>query len=130
MLPQEGFKYYEILVICKGISNGEIYSHAGAFVRREITSRNRLGFKVEVSYYDSNQNEIFSIGGHTLGQRTMDWDLFKDYEVVKFYALAARTLDDSTFEKKKLIYLEHAKMARNFLRHPEDAQWEKYVHLL
>ena len=67
-----------------------IYSHAGAFIRREFASRNKYGKRAEVSYYDSNLNTIFSIGGQTVGQTPMDWEIFKDYELIKVYALDER----------------------------------------
>jgi hypothetical protein len=54
LLPVKDFKHHEILVVTTGNNNGEIYSHAGAFVRRQIPSRSRSGFRVEVYYYDSN----------------------------------------------------------------------------
>ena len=51
---------------------------------------------MEVSYYDSNLNKIYSIGGFTLGQTPMDWDMFKDYELVKVYALKERPMKIKT----------------------------------
>ena len=90
--PVEDFTYNEILIICSGIHNGVKYSHAGAFIRRETTARNKYKKGVEVSYYDSNLNTIFAIGGFAVGQRPMDWDMFKDYELVKVYALKERPM--------------------------------------
>ena len=94
--PVEDFTYHEILIICSGIHNGVKYSHAGAFIRREITSRNKYKKGVEVSYYDSNLNTIFAIGGFAVAQRPMDWDIFKDYELVKVYALKERPMKIKT----------------------------------
>ena len=67
LLPVVDFKYQEILLICNGHNMDGIYSHAGAFIRREFASRNKYGKRAEVSYYDSNLNNTFSIGGQTVG---------------------------------------------------------------
>jgi hypothetical protein len=55
MLPLKDNKYNQLLVTATG-SKGGIYSHAGAFVRRVIPAKNKDKKKVEVYYYDSNQN--------------------------------------------------------------------------
>lgn len=64
MLPVNDNEYDEILVTTIGHNiDGTMYSHAGAFVRREVAARNKSGKKVEVYYYDGNLNHACSIGG-------------------------------------------------------------------
>jgi hypothetical protein len=60
MLPLKDNKYNRLLVTATGTKGG-IYSHAGAFVRRVIPAKNKDKKKVEVYYYDSNQNILYSL---------------------------------------------------------------------
>ena len=95
MMPLEDFKYNELLLTATG-SKGGIYAHAGAFVRRVIPSKNKDKKKVEVYYYDSNQNTSFSFGGQSLGSVPMNWNIFREYELVKMFALTSRELEADT----------------------------------
>jgi hypothetical protein len=129
MLPVFGFKYHEILVTTTAENNKEIYTHAGAFIRREIAAKNKYKKKAEIYYYDSNQNDIFSLGGQSIASKPMEWEIFKEYQILKVYALAARTLPCDTEEERGRIVLEHLRIGRNFIEKPEEAIWEHYVHL-
>ena len=98
MLSVNDFKYHELLVTTIGHEiDGSMYSHAGAFVRREVAARNKSGKKVEVYYYDGNLNHACSIGGQTLASESMDFEkVFRHYNVLKIHALSARKLNKET----------------------------------
>ena len=75
LLPVKDFKHHEILVTTIGhSSDGSIYSHAGAFVRREVTAKTKVGKKVEVYYYDGNLNHMCAIGSTTIAAEPMDFE--------------------------------------------------------
>ncbi len=75
MLPVNNFSFHELLVTTIGHDNeGKMFSHAGAFVRKEVSARNMSGKKVEVYYYDGNLNNACSIGGQTLASEPMDFE--------------------------------------------------------
>jgi hypothetical protein len=98
MLPVKDFKYHEILVTTIGHqSDGTMYSHAGSFVRREVTAKTKVGKKVEVYYYDGNLNHMCAIGPATIAAEPMDFEkVFRQYDALKVYALASRTLRKET----------------------------------
>jgi hypothetical protein len=130
LLPVIGFKYHEILVTTKADNEGEVYTHAGAFVRRVTKSRGKSGQRVEVYYFDSNLNHLLSIGGQTIPSEPMDFEqVFRQYEIVKIYALAARNLPYKTEKQRQAIVLEHLRIGKNFIERPEEAIWQHYVHL-
>ena len=89
MLPVYDLNYHELLDTTIGHNiDCTVYSHAGAFVRKEIAARNKSGKKVEVYYYDGNLNHACSIGGQTLASEPMDFEkVFKHCDVLKIYAL-------------------------------------------
>jgi hypothetical protein len=132
MLPVYDFNYHEILVTTIGQDHdGKMFSHAGAFVRKEIAARNMHGKKVEVYYYDGNLNHACSIGGQTLASQPMDFEkVFRHCDVLKVYALNERTLCKNTAEDRENLLFEHLKLARNFLERPELAQHDHFVHLI
>ena len=132
MLPVNGFQHHEILVTTIGHDHdGKMFSHAGAFVRKEIAARNMSGKKVEVYYYDGNLNHACSIGGQTLASEPMDFEqVFRHYDLLKVYALNERTLCKNTAKDRQNLLFEHLKLARNFLERPELAHHEHFVHLL
>ena len=98
LLPVSDFKYHEILVTTIGhASDGSMYSHAGAFVRREVPARTKSGKKAEVYYYDGNLNHMCAIRAATIAAEAMDFEkVFRQYDVVKVYALSARSLRKET----------------------------------
>lgn len=111
--------------------DGTVYSHAGAFVRKEIAARNKSGKKVEVYYYDGNLNHACSIGGQTLASQPMDFEkVFKHCDVLKVYALHGRKLQKETAEDRQKLLFEHFKLGRHFLERPEESKYDQFVHLI
>jgi hypothetical protein len=60
----------------------------------------------------------------------MDWDMFREYELVKVYALKERTVPDETEQERFKLMQAHMRLGRNFLERPEEALWEHFCHLL
>lgn len=132
MLPVNKFKFHEILVTTIGHSNdGSMYSHAGAFVRREVPARNKSGRKAEVYYYDGNLNHMCAIGAATIAAEPMDFEkVFRQYDALKIYALSARKLRKVTEEDKMKLTHQHWKLGRHFLERPDEVRYEDFVHYL
>jgi hypothetical protein len=132
LLPVNKFKFHEILVTTIGhASDGSVYSHAGAFVRREVPARTKSGKKAEVYYYDGNLNHMCAIGAVTIAAEPMDFEkVFRQYDALKIYALAARKLRKVTEEDKRKLTHQHWKLGRHFLERPEEVRYEEFVHYL
>jgi hypothetical protein len=105
-----------------------MYSHAGSFVRREVAAKTKSGKKVEVYYYDGNLNHMCAIGAATIAAEPMDFEkVFRQYDALKVYALAARTLPKETEEDRTDYIFEHLKLGRQFLERPEEACYDQFV---
>ncbi len=59
----------------------------------------------------------------------MDWNIFREYEIVKMYALISRDLKTDTEEDINAIAVMHEKLARFFLENPDDSHWKDFVKL-
>ena len=59
----------------------------------------------------------------------MDWNIFREYEIVKMYTLTSRVLKTDTEEDINAIAVMHEKLARFFLENPDDSHWKNYVKL-
>jgi hypothetical protein len=59
----------------------------------------------------------------------MDWNIFREYEIVKMYALTSRELKTDTEEDINAIAVMHEKLARFFLENPDDSHWKDFVTL-
>ena len=59
----------------------------------------------------------------------MDWNIFREYEIVKMYTLTSRVLKTDTEEDINAIAVLHEKLARFFLKNPDDSHWKNYVKL-
>jgi hypothetical protein len=59
----------------------------------------------------------------------MDWNIFREYEIVKMYALTSRELKTDTEEDINAIAVMHWKLARFFLENPDDSHWKDFVKL-
>jgi hypothetical protein len=108
-----------------------MYSHAGSFVRREVAAKTKSGKKVEVYYYDGNLNHMCAVGPATIAAEPMDFEkVFRQYDAVKVYALASRTLQKETEEDRTHLIFEHLRLGRQFLERPEEAYYGQFVHFL
>ena len=54
----------------------------------------------------------------------MDWTIFREYEIVKIYALTSWELKTDTEEDVNAIAVMHEKLARFFLENPDDSNWK------
>jgi hypothetical protein len=59
----------------------------------------------------------------------MDWNIFREYEIVKMYALISRELKTNTEEDIYAIAVMHEKLARFFLENPDDSNWKNFITL-
>jgi hypothetical protein len=59
----------------------------------------------------------------------MDWNIFREYEIVEMYALTSRVLKTDTEEDINAIAVMHEKLARFFLENPDDSHWKNYMKL-
>ena len=59
----------------------------------------------------------------------MGWNIFREYEIVKMYALTSRDLKTDTEEDVNAIAVMHEKLARFFLENPDDSCWKNFVKL-
>jgi hypothetical protein len=108
-----------------------MYSHAGSFVRREVTAKTKGGKKVEVYYYDGNLNHMCAIGAATIAAEPMDFEkVFKHCDVLKVYELYGRKLQKETAEDRQKLLFEHFKLGRHFLERPDEVRYEDFVHYL
>ena len=86
---------------------------------------------MEVYYYDGNLNHACSIGGQTLASEPMDFEkVFRHYDVLKIYALSARTLCKETVEDRNNLVFEHLKLGRHFLENPDEVNHDQFVQYL
>jgi hypothetical protein len=61
----------------------------------------------------------------------MDFEkVFRQYDVLKVYALSARSLRKETEEERTHLIWEHLRMGRQFLERPEEANYDQFVHFL